>query len=338
MNIFGKKEFDLVSIGDTVVDDFIKIKNSDIENEGDGRQEICFNFGDKIPYEDNYLIPAVGNSANASVAAARLGLKTALVSNLGNDQDGALCLDSLKKDRVTTDFVTVHKNLKTNYHYVLWFGDNRTILIKHEKYPYSLPDIGTPKWIYLSSLGENSRPFHNDLSDYLEKNPNINLAFQPGTYQMKFDPSELKRIYNRTNLFFCNRMEARRILRTENDDINFLAKGLKDLGPKQIFITDGKNGVYFCENNKLMHLPIVPDCKPPVESTGAGDAFSSTVVSAIYLGLDLETSVKWGLVNSMSVVQQIGAQAGLLSRKQIEDILQNTSKNFCSTLITENLT
>jgi len=64
-----------------------------------------------------------------------------------------------------------------------------------------------------------------------------------------------------------------------------------------------------------------PDPKPPYERTGAGDAFSSTVTAALALGLDLKEALRWGPVNSMSVVQQVGAQAGLLTRQAIEELL-----------------
>ena len=44
-------------------------------------------FGDKVPYESVNVIPAVGNSPNAAVAStARLGLSTALMTNMGDDQ------------------------------------------------------------------------------------------------------------------------------------------------------------------------------------------------------------------------------------------------------------
>ena len=43
---------------------------------------------DKIPYEDVTVVPAVGNSANAAVSAARLGLPVSFVSFVGDDRDG----------------------------------------------------------------------------------------------------------------------------------------------------------------------------------------------------------------------------------------------------------
>src|SRR3989338_3035584 len=95
-------KIDFLAIGDTVVDAFIKLidaDRADIRGEsGHEDYKICLPFADKIPYEEVYILNAVGNAANAAVSAARLGLNTALVSNLGDDQNGKDCLVSLEKD------------------------------------------------------------------------------------------------------------------------------------------------------------------------------------------------------------------------------------------------
>jgi hypothetical protein len=41
--------------------------------------------------------------------------------------------------------------------------------------------------------------------------------------------------------------------------------------------------------------------------------------------------MQWGAINSMSVVQEIGAQKGLLSREQIEAWLQKAPPEFKAT-------
>ncbi len=64
-----------------------------------------------------------------------------------------------------------------------------------------------------------------------------------------------------------------------------------------------------------------PDPATPIDRTGAGDAFASTFTSAIALGLSPAEALSWGPINSMSVVQEIGAQKGLLSRAQLEEYL-----------------
>jgi len=327
------KNYDFIAIGDIVTDAFIKIKEATIEDGADGGTKICMRFGDKIPYEDVYIIPAVGNSANASVSASRLGLKSALVTNLGDDYYGKECLNVLKKEKVGTEFIKIHKNKKTNYHYVLLFNEERTILIKHEDFKYSLPEIGNPKWIYLSSLGPNSLSFHSEIEKYLEKHPEIKLAFQPGTYQIKFGTSALAGIYKRANIFTCNKDEAQRILGVKEDNIKKLLLGIHNLGPKIIAITDGKRGAYLFSNDKMWFMPPYPDPKPPINRTGAGDAFSSTITTAILLGKSIEEALKWGPINSMSVTQQMGARAGLLFRKKLEEFLAKAPSDYKLRLI-----
>lgn len=327
------ENYDFIGIGDIVTDAFIKIKEATVEDNKDGGTKICMNFGDKIPYEDVFVIPAVGNSTNASVSAARLGLKSALITNLGDDYYGKECLDVLKKEKVGTKFVKIHKNKKTNYHYVLLFNAERTILIKHEDFPYSFPEIGNPKWIYLSSLGPNSLEFHTEIEKYLDKHPEVKIAFQPGTYQMKFGTSALTGIYKRTDVFICNKEEAQRILGIREEDIKKLLSGIHNLGPKIVVITDGKKGAYLYNMDKMWFMPPYPDPKPPINRTGAGDAFSSTFTVAILLGKSPEEALKWGPVNSMSVTQQIGARAGLLSREKLEELLSKAPADYKPKLI-----
>lgn len=315
-----------MAVGDIVTDAFIRLKDAELHCDVNREHcVICMSFGSKIPYESVTVVPAVGNSPNAAVAAARLGLTSALITDLGNDHHGREALAALAKARVDGRFVRVHEDRLTNYHYVLWFADDRTILIKHEKYPYVLPAIGEVRWLYLSSLGEDSLPYHKALLSYLNAHPKIQLAFQPGTFQIKLGYEELRGIYARTNVFLCNVSEAHKILKrevgSEKWEVKKLLQAVHELGPKIVVITDGVKGAYASNGEKTWFMPPYPDPKPPFERTGAGDAFSATFVAALALGKPLETALAWAPINSMSVVQQIGAQAGLLTREQLEKYL-----------------
>jgi len=330
------EDYNFLAIGDMVTDAFIRLKDAsvhcDVNRE---RCEICLRFADKVPYESVTIVPAVGNSANAAVAAARLGLNSALVSNIGDDYFGKECLDALRSEKISTDYIISHENSKTNYHYVLWYEDERTILIKHEKYEYKLPDINNPAWVYLSSMGENSLDFHYELEKYLNNNPEIKLAFQPGTYQMKFGKDALGGFYKRSDVFICNKEESQRILETKESDIKNLLKMISDLGPKITIITDGPKGAYSYGSTSLtigdkemLFMPPYPDPAPPLERTGAGDAFSSTFTVALALGKTVREALMWAPINPMSVVQQIGARAGLLTRPQLEEFLKTAPVDY----------
>ena len=329
-----KHNYDFVAIGDITTDAFIRIKEASVTC--DVNRENCMlsmRFGDKIPYEAVYVVPAVGNAANAAVAASRLDLKSALVTNIGPGHNGKQCLDVLEAEKVSTEFVSINKDKHTNYHYVLWYEEERTILIKHEKYDYELPDINHPRWIYFSSMGESSLPFHDDFAGYLETHPTIKLAFHPGTFQMKFGKELLKKIYHHTEVFFCNKEEYQRILETKEEDVKTLLAMMRQLGPKVAVLTDGPKGAYTYDGNEYLFLPAYPDPKPPFERTGAGDAFSSTFTVALALGHDIRTALMWGPINSMSVVQRVGARAGLLKREELEAYLKKAPANYVPKVI-----
>ncbi len=327
--------YDLIAIGDTVTDEFIELEDVRIDTKRDpedkGYQEICFRFGDKVSYKNLTVIHAVGNAANAAVAATRLGLSTAFVSDVGDDDLGTKILETLTGHNVSTSFIRIHEDMLSNHHYVLQYGPERTILIKHQPYPYTLPDIGEPKWLYLSSLAEHSLEYHHEIARYLEAHPTIKLAFQPGTFQIKLGAKELSDLYAHTHIFFCNREEAGRILETEDmSDVKKLLQDVAQLGPKVVVITDGPSGAYAYDSHSgdTFSVTMYPDPKPPVDRTGAGDAFASTVVAAMALEKPLSEALLWGPVNSMSVVQYIGAQKGLLSKEQLEKHLAEAPAEY----------
>ena len=323
------KQYDFIAIGDTVTDAFIKLKDASVHCNIDHEKcEICLRFKDKIPYEEVYVVPAVGNAANASVAAARLGLQSALLSNIGDDYFGKEALTALKEENVGAEFITAHSGKKTNYHYVLWYEDDRTILIKHQEYDYRLPYFDDPKWVYFSSMGENSLAFHEIFERYMNEHPKVKLAFQPGTFQMKFGKKKLTGIYKRTDVFICNKEEAERILEVSETDIKKLMRSLADLGPKIVVVTDGPAGAYAYDGKSAWFMPPYPDPKPPFERTGAGDAFSSTFVVALCLGLRVEEALRWAPINSMSIVQYVGAREGLLTRDKLEKYLSDAPADY----------
>ena len=318
---------DFFAIGDIVTEPFIRLKDAEVHCEINNEAcTICMRWGDKIPYESATVCAAVGNASNAAVAAARLGLNSALRAYVGDDQYGPECLAELKKQNVSTDYMVTEPGKKTNYHYVLWYADNRTILVKHEDYTYTVPELtAAPKWIYLSSLAANSQPYHDAIAEWLKKYPESKLAFQPGTFQMKLGVPALKEIYDRTDLFICNKEEAERILeKPVGSDMKELLQSIKALGPKIVVITDDKRGSYAIdEQNKMIHVPRYPDPRAPFEITGAGDALASGTAAALALGKPIEEALRWGSADASAVLQEIGAQKGLLDRATLEQHVAN---------------
>jgi sugar/nucleoside kinase (ribokinase family) len=325
------KKYDLVCIGDTVIDSFIQLHEAsvhcDLHHEA---CQLCMSFADKIPYESLFVAPAVGNASNVAVGAARLGLRTAIVTSVGDDRPGQEILAVYRKEKIDTEFVRVNRGRPTNQHFVLTFKAERTILIKHEKFAYADPSLinGRTDWIYFSSIAEHTLPFHEKVVQYLAKHPNVRMGFNPGTFQLRFGTAKLKNIYRHTHVLFLNREEAALVLGTKNFDITFLMNGLHKLGPKIVVITDGPNGAYASDGTDRYFMPPFPDPRPPLSRTGAGDAFSTGFMGALIYGLPVHEALRWAPVESMHVVQSLGAQTGLLSKRALLEYLKKAPKKF----------
>ncbi|MBP7767270.1 carbohydrate kinase family protein [Candidatus Saccharibacteria bacterium] len=324
---------DVLAIGDVVIDAFIKLLDDRAHAyENDNGKWLAMPFGSKIPFDSAEVIKGVGNAANAAVAFARLGVHSGLISNVGSDSYGRDIIDALEQQRVDTRFVRVNQGKISNYHYVLWYKEERTILIKHEEYNYQWPrftDRDIPKWIYFSSISKNALDsYHDMVVDWLNDNPGVKLAFQPGTFQLEAGVERLKSLYQRTEVLVLNREEAVMVTGRSYDDVHELINGLHEIGPKVVIITDGPAGAYASDGQNRFKMPPYPDAAAPFERTGAGDAFASTLVAALIKGNTLEGALQWAPINSMSVVQQTGAQKGLLTEEQLEEYLVKAPEWF----------
>jgi sugar/nucleoside kinase (ribokinase family) len=317
---------DVLSIGDVVTDAFIKLLEDRAHTyQNEHGKWLAMPFGTKIPFDHAQVIAGVGNAANASVSFARLGLKSGLVSNVGDDQAGRDIIAALHANKVDSRFVHINPGKISNYHYVLWYKEERTILIKHEEYNYQWPrfrEADEPKWIYFSSISKNAlEKYHDYVADWLAENPQIKLAFQPGTFQLEAGAERLKELYKRTEVLILNREEAVYVTNGDYHNLHGLMDGLHALGPKTVVITDGPDGAYASDGQKRLRMPPYPDPAPPFERTGAGDAFASTLVAALIKGNTLEGALQWAPINSMNVVQNLGAQEGLLTQDQLGELL-----------------
>ena len=315
----------ILCIGDIFTDTFIKLLENQarIDTDNDGSKRLSIPFGSKPPYERADVIHSVGPSPNAAVACARLGLKVSLMSWLGDDQVGKDSLKYLLNEHIGTSSVVSQNKTASNSYYVLRYGADRTILVKNEDYDYRwrAPSV-TPDWIYLSLISADSWHLHQDLLEYLEANSDIKLAFQPGTFHFQWGTEKLSKMYKRSYIVIMNREEAADVTGLSVESPGELTSGLHKLGPKIVVITDGPNGSYASHDGKIYRIPNYPDLAPPLDRTGAGDAFASTIVSALALGNSIDVALTWAPINSMSVVQQLGAQAGLLDKKVLQNFLK----------------
>jgi sugar/nucleoside kinase (ribokinase family) len=317
-------KYNIVSIGDTTIDAFIELHEASVNCAVDHTDcQLCMSYANKIPYEKLTLLPA-GNSTNNSIGSRRLGMKAAFITGVGDDPQGQTIIEKLKKEKVDTSKIQINKGGETNFHFVLNFQGERTILIKHNKLDYKLPKKLDTKWIYFSSMAQGTEKFHREFGKFLKKNPKIKLSFNPGTFQMRMGTGKLREIYKRTEVLALNREEAQLVLKQQTRNIKTLLKGMHKLGTKIAVITDGREGSYASDGDDVWYMSEYPG--PKIEATGAGDSYGTAFTAALFYDRPIEEALAWGTINGGNVVLHVGPHEGLQSRKQIQSYIKRHKK------------
>ncbi len=311
--------FDLLSIGDANLDAFILPSESESLCDINTKEcLIAFSYADKIPVK-NIEFSIGGNAANNAVGTRRLGVNSAAVLTLGDDSTGLQIIEKLRSENVDLTYVVCQPATLSNFNVAITYTGERTIFTYHAPRSYEFPvQLPRTPWVYLTSMGESFRPFYNHVTDWLIKNPQVKLAFNPGSWQFKAGVDSMVNILKLTNLIFVNKQEAEKLtgLPAKDSLTDELLIALSNLGPKISVITDGGNGSYVYDGQRSLHCGVLP--VDAYERTGAGDAFGSGFLSALIKGKTLEDALIWGTVNSASVIGYTGAQKGLLKMNDID--------------------
>lgn len=318
--------FDLISVGDCVIDTFVPLKDAKVEVI-DGERMLCMRFGDKIPVEPSVSLVA-GNAANNAVGGSRLKMKTAIYTNVGEDEDGDKIKNKFKLEGIDTRYVVKNSGMISNHHVVLDYKGERTILIYHQPWKFHLPELDRVRWVYFTSLSPSfvDSNLVDQLTRYLEQT-GAKLLYNPGTFQIKIGVKKNPRLLSLTELFIVNKEESKLILgydEVDKVDIKKLLKGIMDLGPRQVVITDGENGSYGSDGEKFFQMGLFP--AHLVEMTGSGDAYATGTLAGLFYGESLDQAMRWGAANGASVVEQVGPQAGLLTYYQMQEKLKEHTK------------
>jgi len=308
--------FDMISIGDTSLDTFLKIHNASLLCSLDKEScWFCLNYADKIPVDEIHFTPG-GNACNNAVGSSRLGLKTGLYTIIGDDDSGRRIFEIIKKEGVHQAYIKVQKGGKTNYSTVLMYKTDRTILVYHNHRTYQLPQLAKTRWVYLTSMGKGFERIHVQLIRYLNKN-GTKLAFNPGTHQLLAGEKSFESLLGVCGALILNKEEALTVLGTNADkNIKNMLRGLHHFGPEVVVVTDGAKGAFGFDGKSFYRMLPMP--AHVVERTGAGDAFSTGLLAALCHDLPLQKALMWGAANAASVIEHIGPQAGLLTKKQME--------------------
>ena len=104
------------------------------------------------------------------------------------------------------------------------------------------------------------------------------------------------------------------------EDCRRAAQKFFELGVKNVIITLGVRGAYFCDGQTELTVPAVK--VKAVETTGAGDAFNGGLATAIAEGMPIETALKFATCTSAISVTRLGSSPSMPYRHEILALLQ----------------
>jgi ribokinase len=306
--------YDLISIGAIKLDTFIVLDGASVICEIKKADcKLCIPYGEKIPVAA-FATEIAGSAPNVAVGLSRMGLKTALLSILGDDAMKAQALAFLKKNKVDASLIKTVPGTRNSAAVVLNYKGESTQLVDHVPHEYKIPtDLPETKMLHISELGAGYENLYREAVRLATKG--VGISLNPGAVQLRERKPQLFELIGVSKVLFLNIVEARKLLENEHADIHGIVGSLKALGPEYVVVTDGAKGAYAYDGKQLDVTPAFPtDFK---EATGAGDAFSAGFLGAILKGKTHREALLWASVLASSAVEHVGPTKGLISHTEI---------------------
>ncbi len=327
-----QRRFDVITIGGATRDImFYTAEGCVVPNPKDLLRQklIGFEYGAKILPTAIYFMYG-GGGCNSAVAFRRLGLRTGVFARVGRDHDGTGIIAALRREGIETKFIEQDATVATGFSFMaiqnkskehaafLYRGANDRMKMAQAEL------LRAPaRWLYLASLTAPSwSQSVSNLVAFLSQRKQVKLVWNPGQKQLAAGRKGLSRLLKLTEVFIVNVDEATELVLGAQGRIAglknplVLAKILKSWGPKIAVVTAGEHGSTAFDGEKRYFEKAVGT--HDVDTTGAGDAFGSTLTAGLRLCKnDLRRALRLAMINSSSVVGTIGPQKGLLRRTEL---------------------
>ncbi|MFX1449904.1 MAG: carbohydrate kinase family protein [Promethearchaeota archaeon] len=277
--------------------------------------------------DDEVYVPQLqtkcgGSAANFSVACARLGLKSAFIGKLGSDAFGDRLIQDFKNENVNTDGIVFTDKIGTGICYAAVSGAERKLYAFSGAANILQPKeirkeiITSSRLIHLASL-KNIEPLEKAAE--IAKELQIQVSLNPGALIADQGLKKIQRLISLTDIYISPQDELIKLM--EVDSLQDALKTLFNIGPKIAAITLGSKGSLIADKKKEYKIP--PYDVKPLDTTGAGDAFSAGFITGILNNQKLEICGKMGNAVAAIKIQHIGAREGLPTKDRLDKFLQS---------------
>jgi len=312
--------YDVLTIGSSLVDVFIHSDNFKLQPSSEGTM-LCQLYGAKVEV-DKFELQTGGGGGNTAVGFARLGFRTGVVSETGKDTLSDLVIKDFQKEFVMTNFVVRERKEDTGGA-VLMVGPtgDRTVMVHRGAAsmlnPHDMPEAELQRagWVHLSSISGR----HNTLEHIFHILRRSGKNNQFGTERkLSWNPGKKELFLLAENRLPVNQIPAEILIMNKQEwQICETVHSTLRLHIPWIVITAGSEGGVVMVKDEG-EFKFKSSAVKAVEATGAGDSFAVGVVAGKIWGLSPQESVRLGVINAESVVAQVGAKPGLLTKPALK--------------------
>ncbi|RTZ44530.1 sugar kinase [Candidimonas sp. SYP-B2681] len=274
-----------------------------------------------------------GAETNVAIGLARLGLKVAWASRLGNDSVGRYLLSEMQAEGIDCSHVTSDPTQRTAMQFKGRVTDGSDPPVEYHRKgsaasQMQLSDIDAP-WLcrarHLHSTGvfaaisdncfqvsRQTMALMREAGKTISFDPNLRPTLWASTERMREGINELAFA---ADWVFPGIDEGR--LLTGHRTPEAIATFYRDHGARLVVIKLGADGAYFdngAEQGYVAGFPV----ETVVDTVGAGDGFAVGVISALLEGQPVRKAVERGAWIGARAVQVLGDTEGLPTREELE--------------------
>jgi len=295
---------------------------------------------DHLPASDETVVSLTfdqlhgGVAAGFSVGLARLGVKSAFIGKIGDDEFGKAIKAEFEKEGVDVTGLLVQKKSGSPLSFVI--VDKRgERAISH--FPGPAPFLNPKEVESFSNLITGSKViavdgvslFGGAKAAEMAKQKKIPVLFDLGSPPEALTSAGLRmehimRLISLTDIFLPCKLAARSLSKGEKD-FTAQAKKILELGPGTVILTLGSKGCLVAtKNGEIIRKPTYK--VKVVDTTGAGDAFLAGVGYGIVKRWDIGKTADFANAVAALKCRKTGARTGLPKAIEVEELLKTGEK------------
>jgi len=301
---------DLLTLGSISIDLYYKGKSL---TEVDGRIELA--MGGKY-YVDHFYEGLGGGGANVAIGVARAGLKSGLMSKIGDNPFKEIILSKLKAKSIEFKEFCDIKDDYINISSVLLNSKGEKTIVNyrtgHEQilnHDDDCQKLDKAKAVYMANLSKATITERMKILKYAKDKEKMVFANLNVT-DCRRPLEDIMHFISVIDGLIINGHEYADIIKTPYESIDFDSNVVEKYAPfspeKILVITDGRRGSYCYFENKVYRQKAVR-VDNILDTTGAGDAYTAGFIAEYLKSKDIQKAMEEGAKYAVDILGKIGA-------------------------------